>query len=131
MPSVHEQLTEQFRRWELRGRGWQVFPEPVWPEPPFRPFDGRYLPDAPQIDDGRRPTFISSFIQKLSRSFGAKAEPPTSIIEEEEPEPEPDILVRDPLTELQTFLPANLDIEREVFEQFLSGLSRCHEPITL
>jgi hypothetical protein len=40
MPSVHEQLSEQFYQWETRGRGWQVFEEPVHPEPPFVPFHG-------------------------------------------------------------------------------------------
>jgi len=128
MPSVHEQLTEQFCRWELRGRGWQVYHSPVTPEPPFRPFDGHYLPPQPAIDDGRRPTALSSLVAKLSRSLSGKSESPPAI--EEEPEPEPEVLIRDPLIELQTFLPANLDISREVFAQFLSSLSRCHEPVT-
>src|ERR1035437_9939795 len=44
MSRLDEQLTEQFHRWELRGRGWQVFPEPVEPEPPFVPFTGYYVP---------------------------------------------------------------------------------------
>ena len=59
MPSVHEQLSEQFRLWELRGRGWTVFPEPVSPEPPFRPFHGHYLPDTPVVDDGGRAKGVS------------------------------------------------------------------------
>jgi hypothetical protein len=42
-------------RWELRGRGWQVYDEPVSPEPPFVPFHGHYLPETPPIDDGRKP----------------------------------------------------------------------------
>jgi type IV secretion system coupling TraD/TrwB family protein len=128
MPSVHEQLTEQFRQWELRGRGWQVYQSPVTPEPPFRPFDGHFLPPQPAIDDGRRPTIFSSFVAKLSQSLSGKSQPPPAI--EEEPEPEPEVLIRDSLVELQTFLPANLDISREVFAQFLSSLSRCHEPVT-
>src|SRR5439155_4744092 len=44
-------------------------------------------------------------------------------------EPEPDILERDPLVELQTSLPANLNIARDTFEQFLTHLSLCAEPI--
>ena len=47
MSRIDEQLTEQFYRWELSGRGWRVFAEPVALEPPFRPFvldngDGSY-----------------------------------------------------------------------------------------
>jgi hypothetical protein len=128
MPTVHEQLSEQFHRWELRGRGWQVFPEPINPEPPFRPFYGHYLPDAPVVDDGRKPTFLSSFVEKLSRKLSTvPPELPAQPTKEEEPEPEP--LCRDPLVELQTSLPAKLDISKETFEQFLLNLSLCREPI--
>ena len=128
MPSVHEQLTEQFRKWELRGRGWKVFPEPVSPEPPFIPFPGHYLPEAPVVDDGHRPTFLSSFVQKLSRKLATEAAPPPVIPESEE-EPEPKPLTRDSLVEFQASLPSKLDISKEAFEQFLLNLSLCREPI--
>jgi hypothetical protein len=128
MPSVHEQLTEQFRQWELRGRGWQVFPEPVYPEPPFVPFHGHYLPDAPVVDDGRRPTFLSSFVRKLSQTISTEQQAPPVIAEPEE-EPEPMPLSRGPLTEFQTSLPAKLDIGAEAFGQFLRNLALCREPI--
>jgi hypothetical protein len=36
--SPAEQLTAAFYEWEIRGRGWQVWPYPVALEPPFRPF---------------------------------------------------------------------------------------------
>jgi hypothetical protein len=128
MPSVHEQLTEQFRQWEMRGRGWQVFPEPVVPEPPFVPFHGHYLSKTPAIDDGRRPTMFSSFVQKLSRKLSTEPPPvPPAIEPEEEPEPEP--LLRDSLVELQTSLPAKLDISPEAFAQFLRNLALCREPV--
>ena len=50
MSRLDEQLTEQFRQWELRGRGWQVFTEPVEPEPPFVPFHGHFLPATRPVD---------------------------------------------------------------------------------
>ncbi len=128
MPSVHEILTEQFREWEVRGRGWQVFDAPVRPEPPFRPFHGHYLPDSPVVDDGKRPTVLSSFVRHLSRTLSTQPSPEPPVIEPEE-EPEPTPLVRNALIELQTFLPADLRIRREEFEQFLSSLSLCREPI--
>src|ERR1039458_10196562 len=128
MPSVHEQLTEQFRQWELRGRGWQVFPEPVYPEPPFVPFHGHYLPDTPVVDDGRRSTFLSSFVRKLSQKISTEQPAPPAIAEPEE-EPESVPLSREPLVELQTSLPAKLDIGKEAFEQFLRQLALCREPI--
>src|SRR5579862_2675207 len=129
MASVHELLTEQFQKWEIRGRGWKVFPQPVHPEPPFRPFDGHYLPDLPTVDDGRRPTILGSFVQQLSRVLGPAPRAATvSDVDDEEPEPE--TLFREPLIELQTFLPANLKLQREQFTQFVSSLSYCREPIT-
>ncbi len=129
MSRLDEQLTEQFRQWERRGRGWQVFDEPVCHEPPFRPFHGHYLPESPPMDDGRRQTSLGSFIQRLSRSLST-AQPPPLVIPEVDEEPEPKPLIRDSLIELQTSLPANLNISREAFEQFLLNLSLCREPIS-
>jgi hypothetical protein len=128
MASVHEILTEQFRQWEVRGRGWQVFDEPVYPEPPFRPFYGHYLPSTPAVDDGHRPTILSSLVRKLSQKLSDNPAAPAAASEEDQ-EPEPHPLVRDGLVELQTSLPANLSIPKESFEQFLLNLSLCREPI--
>ncbi len=128
MPSVHEQLTEQFREWEIRGRGWQVFAEPVYPEPPFVTFHGHYLPDTPVVDDGRRATLLSSFVRKLSQTISTERPAPPIIAEPEE-EPEPVPLSRGPLTELQTSLPSKLDIGAESCVQFLRNLALCREPI--
>src|SRR5882724_6388784 len=123
MPSVHEQLSEQFYKWESRGRGWRVFDHPVCPEPPFVPFHGHFLPETPAVDDGRRPSFLGSFFHKLTRP----EPPPLPPKEDEEPEPQP--LIREGLVELQTSLPAKLDIGSEAFEQFLRNLTLCREPL--
>ena len=90
MASIHEQLTSQFYKWELRGRGWQVFEGPVYPEPPFRAFNGCRSAEAPVVDDGRVPTFLSSLFRKPT---------PPPVVEEVEEEPEPTPLVRDSLVE--------------------------------
>ena len=128
MPSVHEQLTAQFHQWEQRGRGWQVYSDPVYPEPPFRPFPGHFLPSAPPVDDGHRPTVLSSLIRSLSRKLSSQP-PPVPAVPETEDEREPDVLIRDATVELQVSLPAKLDISREAFEQFLLNLSLCREPV--
>ncbi|MEJ0091324.1 MAG: type IV secretion system DNA-binding domain-containing protein [Limisphaerales bacterium] len=128
MARIDEQFTEQFRKWELRGRGWQVFDEPVQPEPPFVPFHGHYLPDVQPIDDGRRPTFLSSLVEKLSRKLStAPVSTPVQPESEEEPEPQP--LVREEQIEFQVSLPADLNIGKEAMEQFLRQLSLCQEPV--
>lgn len=130
MSRLDEQLSEQFREWERRGRGWQVFDEPVRPEPPFRPFRGHYLPPASVVDDGRRPSAASSFVQRLSRRLSTQPTPsPIVPILRSEEEPEPQLLIRDSLVELQTSLPANLDISKEAWGQLLLNLSLCREPI--
>jgi len=128
MSRLDEQLTEQFHQWERRGRGWQVFDEPVSPEPPFRPFEGHYQPTTPAIDDGLRPTFLSSLVKKLSGKLSTES-PPVPVEPEPEEEPEPQSLVREKLIELQASLPDKLDIPKEAFEQFLLNLSLCREPI--
>src|SRR6266571_3395679 len=93
MTTPSEELTRQFYSWELRGRGWQVWPYPVELEPPFRPFFGHYVPQIPARDDGRRPTFLSSLADGIR---GLVADKPASpdlpipfaddLIEEEAPE---------------------------------------------
>src|SRR5437016_11273994 len=99
MSLLDEQLSAQFQAWERRGRGWQVFDGPVDPEPPFRPFNGHYLPRAPLIDDGRRPTVLSSLFQRLGRKLSTELNPETATLEPEaEPQPQP--LLRDALVEL-------------------------------
>lgn len=125
MPTAHEQFSEQFRRWELRGRGWQVFGEPICPEPPFIPFRGHHLSSEPIVDDGRRPTLLSSIFRKLT----AHRPEPLPDVPEPEDEPEPTPLARESLIELQASLPDKLDIPKDAFEQFLSNLSLCREPI--
>jgi len=129
MPSIHDQLSEQFYQWEKRGRGWQVFDEPVILEPPFVPFAFRNpFPDTPPVDTGKRPGFLGSLV----RGFGKKlaTEPPPEIEPEQEDEKaEPPSLIRKPLTELQVLLPPDLNIAKDSLEQFFSSLSLCKEPI--
>ena len=124
MASIHEQLTSQFYKWESRGRGWQVFDGPVYPEPPFRVFNGYRLPDAQVVDDGRESTFLSSLFRKISQP-----PPKPVVVEEEESEPEPTSLVRESLVEFQASLPDKLDVGRESFDQFFHNLALCQEPV--
>jgi hypothetical protein len=127
MNSIHQQFSEQFYRWEKWGRGWNVFDEPIAPEPPFLPFQDFSF--TPVIDDGHKPTLLSSFIDGLSNLIAKK---PPPIPAQVPTEPEPDIvpLVREKnLIEFQTTLPGRLDIPREIFQAFLSNLVACSEPL--
>jgi len=127
MPTAHEQLSEQFRKWELRGRGWQVYDEPVHLEPPFIPFTVRHFPKTPPVDTGSRPSFLGSLVRGLGQKLATQ--PPPQIEPEPEEEPEPKPFSRNSIVELQTSLPADLDIAKDEFEQFLSNLSLCREPM--
>ena len=120
MPSAHEYFSDQFLKWEKCGRGWQLFDQPVSPEPPFVPFTLRAM--APVVDDGCRPSFLGSLFRKA-------AKPAPAVEPEPEEEPEPTSLVRESLVELQASLPDKLDISKDAFEQFLLNLSLCREPI--
>src|SRR5436190_22820297 len=115
MVSVHEFLSEQFYRWERRGRGWQIFDHPVRPEPPFVPFHDEGFPPAPPvIDDGRRSTFLSSFVRKISQQLSSEPQqlPPVIVTDSDEEETAPEWFGRSSIVELQTVLPAKLNIER-------------------
>ncbi len=128
MGKLDDMLTEQFARWEQRGRGWRVHPLPVAPEPAFVPFTGYRLPVAPPGgDDGRKPTRIASFFDRLQQRVNPQ--PPPVPPEPEPEEPEPIRLEREPLVELQTVLPAGLDINPAEFAAFLDQLTVCREPV--
>jgi hypothetical protein len=126
MPTAHEHFSSQFYKWEKCGRGWQIFPQPVCPEPPFVPFQYRSMTEAPEADDGRRPTFLSSLFRKTA---SPPTPPPVLVEPEPDEEPEPIPLIRKSLVEFQASLPDKLDVSKEAFEQFLLNLSLCHEPI--
>jgi hypothetical protein len=123
MATAHEHFSSQFENWERRGRGWQVFESPVYPEPPFVPFTFRAMKETPAVDDGRETTFLSRFARTLARK------PVVEVTPEPETEPEPIPLIRESLVELQASPPDKLDISKEAFEQFLLNLSLCREPI--
>ncbi len=127
MALIHEKLSDQFYEWEMRGRGWDVFPEPVRPEPPFRPFEGHFVKEPEIIDDGKRPTFLSSLVQKFSDALQNSPPPLPVTTETEEPELE-SFEHTDPI-ELRATLPAKLNISREACAEFLANVSLCRQPV--
>ena len=57
--SLAEYLTAQFYAWEKRGRGWEIFDQPVHLESDFIPFIGHFPPETTgQVDLGLRPRFF-------------------------------------------------------------------------
>ncbi|MBK8092200.1 MAG: type IV secretion system DNA-binding domain-containing protein [Verrucomicrobiaceae bacterium] len=127
---LDEALTDQFYRWELRGRGWLHYDAPVSIEPPFRPFFGHFLPQrgVQRVDDGRRATFGSRLFEGVGKmlspqSSTAKAE------DEPDEEPGPFYEQRGELVELQINLPDIKGVNQDAMESWLLSLSSCREPI--
>src|SRR4051812_16821047 len=107
MGRLDERISAQFAAWEERGRGWQVWPEPVEPEPPFEQFTGyRITEGQPATDDGRRPGFFASLIDSLQ----ARAPPAPKPLAEELSEPEPKPSIHPLAAELVASLPANFSV---------------------
>lgn len=69
--TIPERLTLGFYNWELRGRGWHYFPEPVQLEPPFYPFSHvNHLPrNNKVIDDGRVPNIGQKVLGGFKQLF--------------------------------------------------------------
>lgn len=132
-PTREELLTRQFYDWETRGRGWQVWNEPVDLEPPFRPFWSHALPPdaALQPDDARRPTALSALTERLSAYLSGKAAagPPSPDSLEAAEEPSPAAFEDDsPLVELGIVLPAQEVVKPEAMERLLLSLRYARTP---
>ncbi len=129
LSTIAEQLTLQFYSWELKCRGWQVFDEPVDMEPPFEPFFSHHLPVPKQIiDDGRRPTLLSSIARSVRNAFNRK------LIEKEEPE-EDEILaypfVPDwPQHTVSVVFPKGYKVPLQESEELLLMLGSCANPVS-
>lgn len=127
-----EWLTEQFYAWEKRGRGWQVCPYPVELEPAFDPFLFHSMPALPAIDDARKPTALSRFVERLKSRFT-----PQAAVLQTEPHPVPEYEPLEPvpfdlpdrLAELQIAIPTDLKVSKTAAEQFLLSLSYCEYPV--
>lgn len=135
-PSQVELLTAQFYRWEIRGRGWLTWGDPVALEPPFRPFFGHYAPPVPSniVDDARKPTLLSSFVEKIKILFtGGSVRPDGAalFLEQDVEEPEPEWFEEcSDLVELHVSIPPTLKISRDAAEQFLLSLSYASSPVS-
>jgi len=127
MGRLDEHLSEQFAAWEVRGRGWDVFPEPVELEPPFRPFIG-YTSPPPVADDGRKPTVLSSFLERLRPRSPSPAPPALPSIDTE-PEPR----WREPIegVEIPLILPLSRSVPAAQVESFLRHVGRDAETLAL
>lgn len=111
-------LTQDFYAWERLGRGWQVWPYPVRPEPPFAPFAFRaHLARGDVPDDGRTPSAFG----RLYRALIGQDEAPSPEPEPKAPAPQ-EFADRSPVVEVGMSLPRGQGIEERVFERLLVSL---------
>jgi hypothetical protein len=127
MIGASERRSAEFLKWEARGRGFLVWPHPVWPEPPFEPFGLRR--DEPEAaDDGRKPTFLSSAIRRLSQRLAPSPRRNDEPVEDDKKLP-PEF-TRESLVELQAHLPSRLEFDASRYTALFTSLSVCAEPVT-
>lgn len=128
--SASDLLTQQFYNWEIRGRGWMVWPDPVELEPPFRPFEGHVLPPSFFTDDGRQGTFFTSIADRFRGLLGVST--PTLPDDSAVKEPDANALTvsEEEIIELQLSLPREMQPSPDVFEQCVFSLAYCRSPIS-
>jgi len=125
MGRIDELVSEEFARWEQRGRGWKVWPETVQPEPAFEEFTGYRLPQAQlERDDGRRPGLLASLFDSLEKKLNRQPPP----LPDETVEPEPAGSSEALASEFIVSLPASLDLSDEPLRAFLDSFQDCAEP---
>ncbi|HUI28927.1 MAG TPA: type IV secretion system DNA-binding domain-containing protein [Candidatus Acidoferrales bacterium] len=133
MFTLAERLTENFYLWEYRGRGWDIYDFPVGLEPPYVPFNrATFFYRQPVIDDGRKPTLISSLVEKVGNLFkGHEENEPSfdSSIDDYAAEPSP-FEDGSELVELEITLPRESDISFLGVEQLLLNLSYTQFPLS-
>ncbi|HYC44858.1 MAG TPA: type IV secretion system DNA-binding domain-containing protein [Burkholderiales bacterium] len=124
-------ITANFYAWELRGRGWTLAPYPVVLEPPFRRCSFA-LPASPEpIDDGRRPTFLSSLAKSVRDAVRPGPPVPTRAPRAafDEPAPYPE-LPRDETATLRVVAQSDFASDVEAARRFLRGLSPLRSPLS-
>ncbi len=125
--SASDQLAQPFYDWEMRGRGWLLWDEPVELEPPFRPFRGHSIEHHGATDDGRKHTIVSGLLNWIQRSWRGDGSVGQAADDDEESEPQP-WQDDSEIVELQVSLPSSLRLTRELAEQFLLSLSALSMP---
>lgn len=129
LPTQEELLTEQFYAWEKRGRGWELWDYPVGLEPPFRPFYFHYLSPVPMVDDARKPTILSSVIDKLRTLVAGPNTSRDVFAPVFDRENSPELYDAPSLAEFQFTVRPEMKVGSEITEQFLLAASHSDSPL--
>lgn len=124
-----EDLTDQFYKWEKRGRGWDVWPQPVELEPRFTPFRPK-LPVAAMrasADDSRVPSIFEGLLNPFRWLTRKRSHEEPGDDEAREPDPFDDT---DALVTLGLSVPPEIKVALDVAEQFLISLPAASGPLS-
>ncbi|MCK9421242.1 MAG: type IV secretion system DNA-binding domain-containing protein [Bacteroidales bacterium] len=128
-----EALTQQFYNWERRGRGWEVYSDPVDLEPPLQPFyyhsTANDIPET-HFDDGLRPTLVSRFIKGIKNILSPQEPFYLEPLEENDFEPSYFSDDDESLIALSVSLPKDQRIKVDEIEHLLIMLSLADYPIS-
>lgn len=125
---LSDELTTRFYTWEERGRGQHVFEFPVELEPQFYPFFGHFARTPQLIDDGKRPTLLSSIVN-LFKSDKKIAEADTSL-SDIPPVTALESIYDSELVVYSVVLPKNAKLQAEDMEHLLLMLSYTAKPVS-
>lgn len=129
--TLAEAVTASFYAWEIRGRGWWLSDAPVVLEPPFRECFMLPALASPQriIDDGKRPTFLSSLVEGVRETLVGK--PKIAEADEEPFEEPPPARAERPhsLVSLRITIPSDFRLRPEAIAQCLRSLSTTLSPV--
>lgn len=127
---VAQALTEQFYQWEICGRGWQVFEEPVWLEPYYEPFTRNIPHPTSFYDDGRKPSLLGSVFKTITSALDFDEEI-TPRISFTEPQVKGKPFGEDrPLRCYGVSLPKGEKVEVSKSLEFLLMLQSCRYPVS-
>jgi len=115
-----QKAVENFYDWELRGRGYLLFPYPVSIEPLFRPFYHSYGYNTEYVDDGKVPTLIERLFPKKKSVLSE------DVFEEKPPEP---FEYTPFLRQLNITFSTIPDIKDSLLIEFLNMLSESEDQI--
>ncbi|MEL6675626.1 MAG: type IV secretion system DNA-binding domain-containing protein [Bacteroidota bacterium] len=121
--SQSDQLSANFYTWEVRGRGWMEYAEPIYPEPPFLPFPGHRIV-KPEIKD-------DTFRHSVWTWLGSRLRSRIPQVQEEVVEPVLPVHFSstEECAEIQVTLAAQAECSLVALEQFLSIAADFHHPI--
>jgi len=125
--SLSEYLTEQFYRWEQRGRGWQYFEDPVCLEPEFVPFFFKSAkPATKAVDDGK----VHSIFSLIKSAFKSNPEPEVQEYTGYEQAQGQIFDCTEPLRIYAIAFPKGHKVDPETMQQLLLMLTYCQYPLS-